>query len=119
MGLCYERLGQTKKTIGAFRQAWNTLLELRDRDLQHDAESRGKGVEFKEISRRDDDIGIILGQARAVLEIKNPNDLENEEEGASDGGGEPAVAGGSPSKTSERRSTSAEGDYRRLSLIDR
>lgn len=118
MGLCYERLGQTKKAIGAFQQAWNTLLEQRDRDLKRDAESRGKGVEVKEAPRRDDYIGIILRQARAALGIEISNGIGNEEEEASDSGGAPAVAKGPP-KASGGCSSSAEGGYGRSSLFDR
>lgn len=113
MGLCYERLGQTKKAIGAFRQAWNTLLEQRDCDFERDAGNKGKDLGVKEAPRRDDDIGAILRQARAALGVEISDGFENEEKGASDSGGEPVMTGGPPSNTSEGRSTSAGGEDRR------
>ncbi|CAM9461269.1 unnamed protein product [Laminaria digitata] len=118
MGLCYERLGRTKMALGAFRQAWNALLEQRDRDLKRNADNRGKDVRVMEARR--DNIGIILQQARAALGIKiSDNGLGNEEEGASDSEGKPAVTSVPPSNTSEGKSTPAEGENRRPSLVDR
>ena len=118
MGLCYERLGQTKKAIGAFQQAWNTLLEQRDRDLKRDAESKGiVGVDDKEAHR--DVIGVILRQARAAVGIKISDRLGNEEEGARDSKEEPAVTAEPPSNTAEGLSTPAERENRRASPFDR
>lgn len=104
--------------LGAFRQAWNALLEQRDRDLKRNDDNRGKDVRVMEARR--DNIGIILQQARAALGIEiSDNGLGNEEEGASDSEGEPAVTSVPPSNTSEGQSTPAEGENRRPSLVDR
>lgn len=119
MGLCYERLGQTKKAIGAFRQAWNTLLEQRDHGFKRDAGNKGKYLGVKKAPRRNDGIGAILRQARAALGIEISDSLGSDEEGESDSGGGPAMTGGPPSNTSEGCSASVEGDDRPASLFDR
>lgn len=109
MGLCYDSLGQKNIANEAYRQAWKTLLEQRDRKLKRETIGTNKSVMGRETCR--EDIGTILRHASEALGVSTSGGLANElgEEGVADGEGGVAPPSGPRGSTSGGSGSSGGG----------